>query len=558
MQNRQSTGLSNQFDYFAGKWYIQVGKRPRDQHLQYSSTPALNFTRDRQMSLEIEPVQTRPAFTKPANAQPDTSEEGFISASFLKWATGLFLAYFGMRLLFFALNISAYVPPDEVTHVGISKVFSKLFLLPINSPETYEFGLVTNIPWLYYWIMGKLIHLNISGLSDLVFLRLLNIPLAFGTVWYALRLLRLMTESRLAQILLIIVMTNIPMFSLLSASVSYDNLANLLAALAIYYLFAFFRYRSGGMLVASLLCQMAGSLTKTTFLPLILVLILLLVLNEVRNLKALPERIMRQFSEFSRRTWLAVFLLVIAVGLNLQLYAGNYLSYGSPNPGMPQVLSPGIAMQHRLDARGMIFNQYKEGKISYMDALILAGEIKHPGDKADTFYLLMNYAKLKDNPRLWMGPLAYASYWFQTMTATTFGIKAHLGMFKPPLYLVPLYMFMALAFTGFLSRFRPAESGWTSLFIAAVAAWYAGFLMYEINYDTYLNYGEPSLTLYGRYLFLVISPVSVLFCHYLLSLFRLVYIRSALAAATALLFISYDFPWFLMHVTPEWYSWLPG
>jgi hypothetical protein len=510
------------------------------------------------MSLKIEPVQTQPAFAKPANAQPDTSEEGFISASFLKWATGLFLAYFGVRLVFFALNISAYVPPDEVTHAGLGKVFSKAFLLPANSPETYQFGLVTNIPWLYYWIMGKLLHLNIFGLPDLVFLRLINIPFAFGTAWYSLRLLRLMTESRLAQLLLIIVITNTPMFSLLSASVSYDNLANLLAAMAIYYLFAYFRYKSGGMLVSSLLCQMAGSLTKTTFLPLILVLNLLLVLNEVKNLNALPERIRRQFSEFSRRTWLAVVLLVIAVGLNLQLYAGNYLSYGSLNPGMAQVLSPEIAMQHRLDARGMIFNQYKEGKISYMDALILAGEIKHPGDKADTFYLLMNYAKLKDNPRLWMGPLAYAGFWFQTMTATTFGIKAHLGMFKPPVYLLPLYILMALAFMGFMVRWRPAKSGWTSLLIAAVAAWYAGFLMYEVNYDTYLNYGEPSLTLYGRYLFMVISPVSVLFCHSLLRLFRSVYIRAALGAATALLFISYDFPWFLMHATPEWYSWLPG
>jgi hypothetical protein len=131
-------------------------------------------------------------------------------------------------------------------------------------------------------------------------------------------------------------------------------------------------------------------------------------------------------------------------------------------------------------------------------------------------------------------------------------------MFKPPFYLLPLYMLMALACTGFLVRFRPADSGWTSLLIAAVAAWYAGFLMYEVNYDTYLIYGEPSLTLYGRYLFLVISPVSVLFCHYLLRLFRPLYIRSALAVVTALLFIAYDFPWFLMHATPEWYSWLPG
>ncbi|MGB9082738.1 MAG: hypothetical protein WCD00_15690 [Desulfuromonadaceae bacterium] len=488
-----------------------------------------------------------------STAIPDNGEEGFISAALLKWATGILLAYFGSRLVFFALNISSFVPPDEVTHAGICKVFSKVFLFPENSPATFEFGLVTNTAWLYYWVMGKLLHLNIFGLSDLVFLRLLNIPLAFGTVWYTLRLLRLLTGNRLAQLLLIVVVTNTPMFSLLSASVSYDNLANLLAAMAIYYEFAFFKNRSGGLLLASLLCQMAGSLTKITFLPLTLVLNILLLLNEVKNLQTVPEEFRRQFRTISRRTWLTLLLLIIAAGLNLRLHAGNYLRYGAPNPGMSQVISPEIAMQSRLDARGMIFNQYKEGKISYMDALILTGEIKHPGDKADTFYLLMNYEKLKRNPHLWLSPLNYANFWFQTMTASIFGIRAHLGMFKPPLYLLPVYVVMALAFLGFVIRWRPREAGWSPLSLAVVVVSYAGILIYEVNYDAYLNYGEPSLTVYGRYLFIMMAPAYVLLCHYLLCLFRSEHVRTTLALATALLFISYDFPWFLMHATAEWY-----
>jgi hypothetical protein len=509
------------------------------------------------VSPESLPEQNQQAFGDISTAIPDNGEEGFISAAFLKWATGILLAYFGARLVFFALNISSFVPPDEVTHAGICKVFSKVFLFPENTPATYEFGLVTNTPWLYYWIMGKLLHLNFFGISDLVFLRLLNIPFAFGTVCYALRLLRLLTDNRLAQLLLLVVITNTPMFSLLSASVSYDNLANLLAAMAIYYEFAFFKNRSGGLLVASLLCQMAGSLTKITFLPLIPVLNVLLVLNEARNLKTLAEEFRRKFRTISRRTWLTLLLLIVAVGLNLQLYAGTYLRYGALNPGMSQVISPEIAMQHGLDARGMIFNQYKEGKISYMDALILAGEIKHPGNKADTFYLLMNYEKLKKNPQLWLSPLSYANFWFQTMVASIFGIRAHLGMFKPPLYLLPMYLVMALAFLGFIIRWRPREAGWVPLGLAVVAVYYAGSLIYEINYDTYLNYGEPSLTVYGRYLFIVMAPVTVLLCHYLLCLFRSELIRNTLALATALMFISYDFPWFLMHATAEWYTWLP-
>lgn len=488
---------------------------------------------------------------------PVPENEGFISATVLKWAVGVFLVYFAARLVFLACTVAAAVPPDETTHAGLSRVFSGTFLLPVNSPETYRFGLVTNIPWLYYWLMGKLLQCNVFGLSDLVYLRLLNIPFAFGTLWYVVRLLRLLTDNRLPLLLLVVVVTNIPMFSLLSASVSYDNMANLLAAMAFYYLFAFFRRRSGGLLAASLICQLAGCLTKVTFLPLALALNGALLVYEWRNLRRFPSALRHYFQSSARRAGLAVLLLAIAAGLNLQLYGGNYLRYGWLLPEMADVISPQAAMKYRLGARGMIFNQYREERISYTDALILAGEIDHPVDKADTFYLLMNYEKMKHNPQLWMDLPAYVKFWFQNMLGTIFGIKGHLGMFKPPLYMLPVYLVMVLATLGFLIRWRPREAGWLPPGLAAIALFYAGYLLYAVNYDNYLNYGEPGLTMYGRYLFLLIAPVCVLMCQYLLLLCRSEQLRWSVALATALLFIAYDFPWFLLHATPEWYDLLP-
>ena len=78
--------------------------------------------------------------------------------------------------------------------------------------------------------------------------------------------------------------------------------------------------------------------------------------------------------------------IFVALGLNLHLYAGNYLRYDTLTPTMSQVLSPGMAMENRIAARETIFSLYTDGKISYMEALQLAGGIKHPGDKSDTFY----------------------------------------------------------------------------------------------------------------------------------------------------------------------------
>lgn len=483
--------------------------------------------------------------------------ESFISAIGLKWALSIFFAYFGARLVFLAIGIAAFVPPDEVTHAGLCKIFSKVFLLPDNSPETYEFGLVTNIPWLYYWTMGKLLHLNFFGISDLVFLRLLNIPLAFGTVWYAVRLLSLLTTNRLIMLLLVVVTTNTPMFSFLSASVSSDNLTNLLAAMAIYYQFVFLRDRSAGLLGASLLCQLAGCLTKITFLPLVLALNVPLLLLGFRYLITFPAEVIHFFRTLTRRTLLPIALLLIAVGLNLHLYAGNYLHYGGLNLEMKDVLSSQATMQNRTNARGLIFKQYKEGRISYMDALILTGEIKHPGDKADTFYLLMNFENLKRNPALWLGPIDYTKIWARIMMSTIFGIKAHLQVYKGTVAMIAIYTVIGLASLGFIMRWRPGKEGWLPPALMSVAIIYTGYLMYYFNYGSYKTYGEPSLTLYGRYLFPVMTAVYAVMCHYLLLLFRTEYGRWALALATAVLFISYDFPWFLMNTTPEWYQWMP-
>jgi hypothetical protein len=169
----------------------------------------------------------------------------------------------------------------------------------------------------------------------------------------------------------------------------------------------------------------------------------------------------------------------------------------------------------------------------------------------------MNYENLKRNPQLWLGPMQYSIVWFENMVASIFGIKAHLIMVKDAYYLIPIYVVMSLSFLGLLIRWRPRESGWLPPCLVTMACFYAGFLMYEVNYDSYLNYGAAGLTLYGRYLFPVFGPFCVLLCHYLLRLFRSDYIRWSLALATALLFISYDFPWFLMHATPEWYEWMP-
>jgi len=464
------------------------------------------------------------------------------------------LVYFAARLLFFAINISPHVPPDEVTHFGKCEIFSKVFLLPVNSPESYQYGLVTNIPWIYYWLMGKLLTLNFFGISDLVFLRLLNIPFAFGTIYFVRRMLRLLTDDRLTEILLIALMTNTMMFSFLSASVSYDNLANLLAAMALYYLFAFFKERSATMLAASILCQLAGSLTKNTFLPLVLVMGLVLIIHELRNLRLLPSALKTWMHASGKRGLGLGFAIVLGLVLNVQLYGGNYARYRTLEPETYNVLPLKNAMQYRLAARNYIFNLFKEGRITVGEANDMAAKIDHPGDRADTINLVGNYAQMQQSGEKPAGFLFYSALWTRNMMESTFGIKAHLGVANSGPSFIPLAILILLAGIAFLVRWRPWENAWLPSSLAAVVLSYGLFILCKINYPAYLEYNDFVMTVAGRYMFPVLGPIYVLFSYYLLRLFRGRNARLGISAAAVITFIASDFPFFLSSVTPEWFT----
>lgn len=486
----------------------------------------------------------------------DVSDGNFPSPRLMKWTVTALMVYFGLRLLYFAITISPFVPPDEVTHFGICQVFSKVFLFPDNSPETYRLGLVTNIPWLYYWVMGKLLHLNFFGLPDLVFLRILNIPLAFGTVYYAWKLLRLLTEDRLAQLLLIVAMTNTLMFSFLSASVSYDNPANLLAIMALYYLFAFFRQRSDTLLAASLLCQLIGVLTKKTLLPLFLVMEVILVIHEVRRFGGLPAAFRSWLPPVGRKRMALLFGICLFLGLTLQLYGGNYLRYGTLDPPMAMVVTQDHAMEYRLEARNRIFMLFKEGKISEEQAAGMARKINHPVDRDHTIRLIQNYAAQKQSGMHLLGPGRYIPVWVTGMLPGIYGIYGHLAMpnYGPTMMLVTLLVILSII--GFFLRWRPSrdEGGWHPLLLTFIAAFYVFFLMYYICYPIYLAFASSGVALQGRYAFPVIGPIYVLSSIYLLRLFKGKTARLILFGIAAFIFIASDLPFFLDNVTPEWFS----
>lgn len=59
------------------------------------------------------------------------SDEGFPSSKQLSGVAVFLLVYFGLRLIYFVTNIAPFVPPDEVTHYGCSRIFSEVLFFPV-------------------------------------------------------------------------------------------------------------------------------------------------------------------------------------------------------------------------------------------------------------------------------------------------------------------------------------------------------------------------------------------------------------------------------------------
>jgi len=170
--------------------------------------------------------------------------EGRDSPKLERRAFYLCLGYFAVKAVYFALNIHAQVFPDEASWFGIIEVFSCSYLPPADSPESYPLALITHIPNLYFFLMGKMLALNPFPGSDLVFMRLVNVLLGLASVFFAWRLVRLLLPGSGARLLFLVMLTNTLMFTFMAGAVNYDNLSTLFAVLSLYYFILFYSSRN--------------------------------------------------------------------------------------------------------------------------------------------------------------------------------------------------------------------------------------------------------------------------------------------------------------------------
>ena len=466
--------------------------------------------------------------------------------------SSLTLAYFVLRLIYYAFSISPAVPPDEATHFAKSVLYSKVWLLPQDTPASYPFGLITHMPYLYYLVMGKILLLNVFSIPDLVFLRLANGFLCLGTVLYGYKWLRLSTDHRLCLLLYLVAITNTAMFTFLGASVSYDNLTNFLAIVAVYYLHLFFINKRAADLMLFLIIMMAGPLSKFTYLPLIPPLLFILI---IRGRRALVQMWREWRLKRAKIRWPQILLPALALLfllLNLQIYLVNLIEFHRIIPRQNQVLSNEQAMQYRIFARGKIFSLYKWGDISFDAAMAMADSIEHVKDREDTKIILRMAREQKEHPVPVMNRFQYFRPWLVVMVGSTVGIMGHQNLIKYGRWASIFQILGGACLLAVLLGWRPRQAGGRFTDAIILILFYGAILSQYVCYSNYLGSGIVELSLQGRYIFPVIILMYASAAYYLTVPWPRPFQYYA-AIVTGVIFVISDFPFFLHSVTPIWF-----
>ena len=90
-----------------------------------------------------------------------------------------------------------------------------------------------------FWINGRILNINNGVIDEVVLLRVINVIYSLGTVYVMYLLSKEIFKDKWKRVLPVFFLTHTLMFVFLSSSINYDNLANLLSTLSIYFFVKF-------------------------------------------------------------------------------------------------------------------------------------------------------------------------------------------------------------------------------------------------------------------------------------------------------------------------------
>lgn len=421
----------------------------------------------------------------------------------------IIIGYFVLRGLEFTFTILPFIGPDERYHIDLATLFSQKWGM-VQVRDLGDVGFILPpkyIPYLYHLLSGNLLKLNFFEMPNYQFLRLVSLATSTITVVVSYKAFKNVFKNTILSLFAIAILTNIPFFSFISAAVSYDSLTNLLAAIAIYFFILILDKAELDKILTTLIVLFLGTLTKLTFVPLALLLLIPTALNIRGNLSSLKKH----FFEIDTKRMALVIVLVLVTIFNIKLYVGNIAMFGRPEPKCQQVMSP---------------------------------ERCSTTKREEMFFKPENISQ--DSSRV--GIVYYSAYWFMRVSASVMHHGGHKYLWLPPQIIT--FFVTAFATLSILTVTRFKRMNKLEKYFLVISSLYILSLIFYVYAFRYLPAGFMYKAINGRYLFPIIIPLIVLFVNTMRKYLGKYFVQ--IAIATVLLFVLSDYIYFKAGITVEW------
>jgi len=267
----------------------------------------------------------------------------------------------------------------------------------------------------------------------------------------------------------------------LFASVTYDNLTNLFAVMSFYYLSIFYKRGNTGITAKFFLCVFAGSLCKTAFLPLAVILTIAYV---VRYLIFLWNSKNHKQTKLSgtpgiRTAGLSLIALIFFV-LNGLLYGGNLINYGTIEPKAHNIVGVENALKNRIFARNYITAQYRKGNYTFDKAMGMTDMIKNKGDRGMAITLLRRVRDHDKNKQYLMNFAQFTISWLEVMLKRSLHYTGHRVLGKKGWEVYPYCWVLMLSAFFFLRKadWKDADGIYFVAFMAVLL--YSSLILWHI------------------------------------------------------------------------------
>lgn len=432
----------------------------------------------------------------------------FLSSSFFLKLT---FAWFVFQTLFMSLSTRLGVSPDETYHYGFARLLEKNGWLPFihNQYGQYSLGEVKHTPFfLYHYLMSLPLHI-IGSWHAVEILRLINIALAVWSLILIIKLARRLKVSPLVTNLSLFMLANTLMFVFLSSAINYDNLLIPLSLLSFILLFDFLDKPDLPSFVKLLAVCLAGAMTAINFLPILAAIVLVVLYKFTKH-----PSLLRMFTDTAAFRGLNKLLLAAVIILSLlflQRYGVNAVRYHAINPSCLRFSS------YQQCSQDGIFN------------------------RPQTFPVIPNHPRPT--------PFEYFTDWGWSMRARTFGILGHESISDNK---VIRFWSEILLFGGALAvirYYRPTRN-WN--IIIGFGLFY-GLVLFLRNWSGYYHSGY-NFGLQGRYMFIFLPFVYILFNRYILEALRHKPAQMIYIVITLVVFAVSSLPTYTLKTDPTWYK----